>query len=71
MQTSKSAVDPGHLAQGTAKVYIYYRCVLSLVLLGMYYSGAASNVFGTNNPLLYQWTAIGYALATSITATVN
>ena len=71
MQTSKSAVDPGHLAQGTAKVYIYYRCVLSLVLLGMYYSGAASNVFGTNNPLLYQWTAIGYALATSITATVQ
>ena len=70
MQTSKSAVDLGHLAQGTAKVYIYYRWALSLVLLGMYYSGAASNIFGTDNPQLYQLSAIGYALATSLTATV-
>ncbi len=70
MPTSKSAVELGHLAQGTAKVYIYYRWALSLVLLGMYYSGAASNIFGTDNPQLYQLTAIGYALATSFTATV-
>jgi len=70
MQTSKSAVDLGHLAQGTAKVYIYYRWALSLVLLGMYYSGAASNIFGTDNAQLYQLTAIGYALVTSLTAIV-
>ncbi|MBQ0718743.1 MAG: hypothetical protein KBT88_00930 [Gammaproteobacteria bacterium] len=67
MPTSKSAVDLGHLAQGTAKVYIYYRCALSLVLLGMYYSGAASNIFGTDNPQLYQLAAIGYGAATSLT----
>jgi len=70
MQTSKSAVDLGHLAQGTAKVYIYYRCALALVLLGMYYSGTASNIFGTNSPQLYQLTAIGYAIATSLTVLV-
>lgn len=69
MQTSKSVVDLGHLAQGTAKVYIYYRWALSLVLLGMYYSGAASNIFGTDNPKLYQLVAIVYALTTSLTAT--
>jgi len=71
MQASKSAVDPGHLAQGTAKVYIYYRCALSLVLLGMYFSGAASNIFGTDNPQLYQLTAISYALATCLTITLQ
>ena len=70
MQASKSAVDLGHLAQGTAKVYIYYRCALSLVLLGMYFSGAASNIFGTDNPQLYQLTAIGYALVTCLTITL-
>ncbi len=69
MQTSKSVVDLGHLAQGTAKVYIYYRWALSLVLLGMYYSGAASNIFGTDNPKLYQLVAIVYTLTTSLTAT--
>ncbi|OUS06391.1 hypothetical protein A9Q90_05695 [Gammaproteobacteria bacterium 54_18_T64] len=68
MQTSKSAVDLGLLAQGTTKVYIFYRCALALVLLALYYSGAARHIFGIDNPQLYQLTAIGYASATTLTA---
>ncbi len=68
MQANKSTVVLSPLARGTAKVYIYYRWALSLLLLGMYYSGAASNIFGTDNPQFYQLTTITYTLATSLTA---
>ena len=66
MQTSTSSVDPGQqLASGAAKVYIYYRFILSLVLLGMFYSGTATHLFGIKNPQLYQLIAIAYtAVAT-------
>ncbi|OUS13608.1 hypothetical protein A9Q89_02515 [Gammaproteobacteria bacterium 53_120_T64] len=68
MQTSKSAVDFGLLAQGATRVYIFYRCALALLLLALFYGGAASHIFGTDNPQLYQLTAIGYASATTLTA---
>lgn len=68
MQANKPTVDLSPLAQGTAKVYIYYRWALSLLLLVMYYSGAASSIFGTDNPQLYQLTSIAYALVTCFTA---
>jgi len=68
MQTGKSDIEQGHqLALGAAKVYIYYRCVLSLVLLSMFYSGAATHIFGIHNPLLYQLTVIGYTVIATLT----
>ena len=67
MPTSKPAVDPSHLAQGAGKVYIYYRFALSLVLLVIFYSGAASQVFGTHNPQLYLFSAIAYTVLASLT----
>ena len=67
MQTSKPAVDLGHLAQRAAKVYIYYRFALSLVLLVIFYSGAASQVFGTHNPQLHLFTSIAYTVVTTLT----
>ena len=67
MQTNKPTADPSHLAQGAAKVYIYYRFALSLVLLVIFYSGAASQVFGTHNPQLYLFTSIGYTVLATLT----
>lgn len=67
MQTGTPSVDPGHLAQGAAKVYIYYRFALSIVLLAIFYSGTASQVFGVNNPQLYLLTSISYTLLASLT----
>jgi len=67
MQTGKPSVDPGHLAQGAAKVYIYYRFALSLVLLVIFYSGTASQVFGTHNPQLYLFTSISYTVLATLT----
>ena len=69
MQTGKSSVDPGHLAQGAVKVYIYYRFALSLVLLVIFYSGTASEVFGTHNPQLYLFTSIGYTVLATLSFT--
>ncbi len=68
MQASKPVVTPSHLAQGAVEIYVYYRCALSLVLLGLFYFGAAAHVFGTNNPSLYQLTSIGYTAVTTLTA---
>ena len=67
MPTTKPSADPGHLAQGAAKVYIYYRFALSLVLLVIFYSGTASQVFGTHNPQLYLFTSIGYTVLATLT----
>ena len=67
MQTSKPVIDPGPLAQGAAKVYISYRFALSLVLLVIFYSGAASQVFGTQNPQLYLLSSIGYTVVATFT----
>jgi len=67
MQTSKPVIDPGHLAQGAAKVYIYYRFALSLVLLVIFYSDAASQIFGTHNPQLYLFTSISYTAVATFT----
>ncbi|MEZ0152937.1 MAG: PAS domain-containing sensor histidine kinase [Candidatus Reddybacter sp.] len=67
MQTGKPSADPSHLAQGVAKVYIYYRFSLSLVLLVIFYSGTASQVFGAHNPQLYLFTSIGYTVLATLT----
>ena len=67
MPASTSIANPGHLAQGTAKVYIYYRFTLSLVLLAIFYTGTASQIFATHNPQLYLSIGISYALVTSLT----
>lgn len=67
MQTNPASLRPAYLPQGAAKIYIYYRFALSLVLVAMFYSGAATHIFGTDNPQLYRLVSITYLTATTLT----
>jgi two-component system, NtrC family, sensor histidine kinase PilS len=42
------------------KVYVYYRTLLSSILLLMFSSDVADNVLGTSNPRLFAYTAFAY-----------
>lgn len=43
-------------------VYLAYRAVLCVVLLGMFFISTSNNVVGSHYPELFKWTAIFYAL---------
>lgn len=42
------------------KIYVYYRTLLSSILLLMFQSDAANNVLGISNPRLFAYTAFSY-----------
>lgn len=44
------------------KVYVYYRTLLSSILLLMFSSDIAGNILGTSSPRLFAYTAFSYAL---------
>jgi len=47
----------------TIRIYLYYRFVLSLVLIGMFLSGVTQNVLGARDPQLFLYASIVYATA--------
>ncbi len=52
---------------GLLRTYAYYRALLSSLLLLMFTGGIATNVFGTDRPLLYFYTALAYTIICCLT----
>lgn len=56
-----------HLNDQLLRIYAYYRTLLSSLLLLMFYSEVAPNIFGTQNPTLFENTAIIYTAGNILT----
>ncbi len=66
MASIEKAMTPPPVPTGLVRVYAYYRFFLAALLLGLFFSGVASSIFGTFLPGLFITAAASYVGLTSL-----
>lgn len=60
MHDLHSTLEPPHQNTALLRVYLYFRLTIGMILLGMFFTGAAPNVVGTAHPQLFLWATVTY-----------